>query len=131
MRTLVVLAIIAGLILGYGYYHAATHGWLHIDLMDTSVKPYAGNIRDAELRLLDGGGKLLANAKSDDKFGVVRLIHPRAGDCTAAEQNASSSSEAREEWQKCFQILSRCLVDWAPARLDLPTVKFAICTRPR
>jgi hypothetical protein len=39
MRVLLVLAIIAALILGYGYYHAATHGWLYITLTDTSVKP--------------------------------------------------------------------------------------------
>ena len=103
MRTLLALAVIAALILAYGYYHAATHGWLHITLMDTSVKPYGGNIRDAELRLLDSDGKLLANARTDQKFGVVRLIHPEAGDCSAAEQNAPTSPEARDQWQKCFQ----------------------------
>jgi hypothetical protein len=80
MRTLLALAIIAGIILGYGDYHAATHGWLYINLMDTSRKPYGENIRDAEIRLLDGNGKLLANAKSDHQYGVVRLIHPDAGD---------------------------------------------------
>jgi hypothetical protein len=52
MRTLLAIAIGAALVLGYGYYHAATHGWLYINLMDTSIKPYAGNIRDAEVRLL-------------------------------------------------------------------------------
>jgi len=126
MRTLFALVIIAGLILGYGYYHAATHGWLHITLLDTSVKPYGGNIRDAELRLLDGDGKLLANARTDQKFRVVRLIHPEAGDCSAAEQNAPTSPEARDQWQKCFQTLSTWLVDWA-GRIRSTDVKFANC----
>ncbi len=73
--------------------------------MDTSAKPHAANIRNAELRLLDSEGKLLASAKSDDKFGVVRLIHPEAGGCSAAEKNASSSPAARQQWAKLFSNL--------------------------
>ena len=56
MRTLLIMVIIAVLVLGYGYYHAATHGWLYINVMDTSAKPYAANIHNAELRLLDRDG---------------------------------------------------------------------------
>jgi hypothetical protein len=73
--------------------------------MDTSAKPHAANIRNAERRLLDSEGKLLASAKSDDKFGVVRLIHPEAGGCSAAEKNASSSPAARQQWAKLFSNL--------------------------
>lgn len=113
MRVLFVLGIIAALILGYGYYHAATHGWLYITLTDNSVKPYGGNVRDAELRL-------------DHKFGVVRLIHPEAGDCSEAEQSASVSPEARDQWQKCFQTLSTWLVDWA-GQIRSADIKFANC----
>ena len=126
MRILLSVVTIAALILGYGYHHAATHGWLYITLMDTSVKPYGGNVRDAELRLLDGEGKLLADAKSDHKFGVVRLIHPEAGYCAAAEQSASASPEARDQWQKCFKTLSTWLVSWA-GRIRSVDVKFANC----
>jgi hypothetical protein len=39
MRTLLALAISAALVLDYGYNHAATHGWLHVNLIDRSVKP--------------------------------------------------------------------------------------------
>jgi hypothetical protein len=126
MRTLLVIAIFAALILGYGYYNAATRGWLYISLMDTSVRPYGANLRDAELRLLDGNRKLLADAKSDHKFGVVRLIHPEAGDCSAAEHGASTSSEARDQWRKCFQTLSTWLVDWV-GHVRSADVKFAQC----
>lgn len=91
MRTLVIVAISAALVLGYGYYHAATHGWLYISLTDSSLKPSGGNIRNAQIRLLDGDGKLLADAISDDKIGVVRLIHPEAGDCSKEEANAAAS----------------------------------------
>jgi hypothetical protein len=126
MRALLIFVVVAALGLGYGYYQAATHGWLYIDLLDASVKPYAANIRNAELRLLDGNGKLLANAKSDGKFGVVRLIHPEVGDCAAVEQNASISSEAQKRWQNCFQTVSTWLVGWVD-EVRLADVKFAEC----
>ncbi|MGH7794446.1 MAG: hypothetical protein ACREQ2_06060 [Candidatus Binatia bacterium] len=126
MRTLLLLAFAAAIILGYGYYHAATHGWLYVSLLDTSVKPYSGNIRDAEIRLLDGDGQLLADAKSDHQYGVVRLIHPEAGDCSAVEASASSSPATRDQWQKCFETLSIWLMGWA-ARVRGADVKFADC----
>ncbi|MGH7794439.1 MAG: hypothetical protein ACREQ2_06025 [Candidatus Binatia bacterium] len=130
MRILLVLAIVAALVLGYGYYHAATHGWLYINLLDASVRPYAGNIRDAEIRLLDADGKLLADAKSDHQYGAVRLIHPEAGDCSSAEGNASSSPAARDQWQKCFETLSTWLIGWAD-RIRFADVRFAHCELKR
>ena len=33
MRILFVLVVVDGLVLGYGYYHAATHGALYISLI--------------------------------------------------------------------------------------------------
>ncbi len=130
MRTLLVLAIIIALVLGFGYYHAATHGWLYIDLVDTSQKSHSANLRDAEIRLLDGQGRFLANAKSDHKYGVVRLIHPEAGDCSVEERNASSSSSARDQWQKCFEALSTWLIGWV-RQVRIADVKFAGCDLKR
>jgi hypothetical protein len=127
MRVLLFVAIIAVFILGYGYYHAATHAWLHVTLLDVSVKPYGGTVRNAELRFLDAGGKLLATGRSDEKFGVVRVIHPTAGDCSTAGSNASVSPHARERGQKCFQTLSTWVIDWA-GEIRLADVKFAGCT---
>jgi hypothetical protein len=126
MRTLLALAIIAALVLGYGYYHATTHGWLYINLVDASVAPHAGNIRDATIRLLDGDGKLLADAKSDHQFAVARLIHPEAGDCSAEEGSSTASSAARDQWQTCFETLSTWLIHWA-GRVRFADVKFARC----
>src|SRR5919109_515904 len=113
-------------LLGYGYCHTATHGWLYISLIDTSRKPYGENIQDAEIRLFDGNGKLLANAKSDHQYGVVRLIHPGAGDCAAEERSTSSSSTAQDRWQKCFETLSTWLIGWA-GQIHFTDVKFAGC----
>ena len=130
MRTVLVLAIITALVLGYGYYHAVTHGWMNVNLVDASQKQYTGNIRDAEIRLLDGDGKLLANAKSDHQYGVVRLIHPEAGDCSAEERKASSSPAAQNNWQKCFGTLSTWLVRWA-GQVRFAEVKLANCDLKR
>jgi hypothetical protein len=126
MRIVLVLAIIVALVLGYGYYHAATHGRLHVNLIDRSVKPSSGNVRDADIRLLDSDGKLLATAKSGHQFGVVRLIHPDGGDCSAEECRASSSSAAREEWRKCFESLSTWLIRWAGG-IRFVDVRFGNC----
>jgi hypothetical protein len=126
MRTLLVLTIVAALVLAYGYYHAVTHGWLYVNLIDTSVKSYAGNIRNAEVLLLDADGKLLAHAKSDDQVGVVRLIHPQAGDCAVEERSASTSSTAGDRWQQCFETLSTWLIDWV-RRVRFADVKFGAC----
>jgi hypothetical protein len=126
MRTLLALASIAALVLGYGYYHAATHGWLYIHLMDTAVKPYAGNIRDGEPRLLDGNGNFLASAKSDKKFGVVRLIHPEIGDCAAEERRASTPLADGDRWRKCFETMSTWLVKWSD-QVRFADVTFAGC----
>ena len=126
MRILVVLAVIAVLVLGFGYYHASTHGWVYVNLVDTSPNPHSGNIYDADIRLLDGESKLLANARSDHPYGAVRLIHPEAGDCAAEEQGASSSLATRDRWQKCFQTLSTWLIDWVRL-VRFADVKFAGC----
>ena len=130
MRTVLVLAIIAALVLGYGYYHTVTHGWMNVNLVDASQKQDTGNIRDAEIRLLDGDGKLLANAKSDHQYGVVRLIHPEAGDCSAEERKASSSPAGQDNWQKCFGTLSTWLVRWA-GQVRFAEVKLANCDLKR
>jgi len=126
MRTLLVLAILAALVLGYGYYHAATHGTLYISLVDTSVKPYSGNVRDAAIRLLDENGKFLADAKSDHEYGVGRVIHPQIGDCTAAESSAPSTPAARDEWRECFETISTWVIGWAD-RVRTADIKFGHC----
>lgn len=130
MRIPLVLTILAVLVLGYGYYHATTHGWLYVNLIDSSGKSSSGNIRGAEIRLLDADGKLLANANSDDQVGVVRLIHPQAGDCAAEERSASTSAAAGDRWQQCFETLSIWLIDWA-RRIRYADLKFASCDLKR
>jgi len=126
MRLLLVLVVAAALVLGYGYYHAATHGALYISLVDSSVKPYSGNIRNAVVRLFDSDGKFLAEGKSDHRYGVIRLIHPEVGDCAAAEENATSSSTARDAWQQCFETISQWVVGWVD-RIRSADVKFETC----
>ena len=61
MRTLIIIVIIIGCILGYGYWHAYTHASFHIqlDFKDADgQKPRP--IPGAEIIFLDSEGKVLA-----------------------------------------------------------------------
>ena len=126
MRILLVLVGVAALVLGYGYYHAATHGALYISVLEGSVRPYSGNVRDAEIRLFDKDDRLLADARSDHRYGVVRVVHPEVGDCAAAEENALLSAQARNDWHECFERVSRWVIGWAD-RVRKANVKFGSC----
>jgi hypothetical protein len=104
---MLIIAIIIGYILGYGYWHSSTHASFYIQLDFKSVnseKPKT--IPKAEILFLDSEGRVLASGISDEQYNYVHLIHPEVGDCHEAEKLASSSKEARESWQECFEHLS-------------------------
>jgi hypothetical protein len=113
-RALIVIAILIGGILGYGYWHAHTHASFHVqlDFKDADgQKPRP--IPGAEIIFLDAEGSVLAKGISDAHYNYVHLIHPTAGDCHEIEKSAPSSKEARESWQECFEHLSTWIPDWA------------------
>lgn len=114
MRTMLIIAIIIGCILGYGYWHSSTHASFHIQINFKDVtngKPKT--IPKAELIFLDSEGRVLANGISDEQYNYVHLIHPEVGDCHEVEKLASSSKKARESWQECFEQLSTWIPKWA------------------
>ena len=112
MRTLLVIIFLVSLVLGYGYYHAATHGSLHVSLVELSQGRNYETIRSADLSFLDSQGNFLAKAKSDPLYGVIRLVHPRIGNCVAEERAASSSPAGPRAWQECFDAQSTWMVGW-------------------
>jgi hypothetical protein len=113
MRTMIgIFVLIAALILGYGYWQVSSHGWLYVSLYDMSRKDDYGRIKNARMVFVDSEGKVLAQGKSDDRYGVVHVAHPEEGYCTEREQNAPFSREARQAWQKCFDRQSTWLMDW-------------------
>jgi hypothetical protein len=114
MRTLPIIAVIIGCILGYGYWHSATHSSFHIDLYFKN--PETGKrepLPDTEVLFLDAAGPPLAEGRSDDQYSYVHLIHPVVGDCHDVESAATTSQEGRTAWQECFAELSTWTSEWA------------------
>jgi len=99
-------------ILAYGYWHVFAHGWLYVSVRDVSNKANNGRVFNAEILLLDSEKALLAEGKTDDRYGVVYISHPEAGYCVEHERQASFAKEAREAWHDCFAKFSRWLVEW-------------------
>lgn len=111
-KAIVITALLAGLILGYGYWHVSSHGWLYVSLYDVSQKDRYGSIKNAELVFRSSDGTVLAQGQTDDRYGVVHVSHSEEGYCTERAQNAPFSKEARQAWQECFEKQSAWLMDW-------------------
>ena len=106
--------ILVGSILGYGYWHAATHASFYIRLTVTDGnKGKPKPLPKAEITFFDSEGSVLANGISDEHYNYVHLIHPEVGDCHEIEKLAPFSKEARESWQECFEQLSSWISQWA------------------
>jgi hypothetical protein len=83
VRVLVIIIGLAAGVLGYGYWHSASHATLSIFLTDTSRKERDGRVLNAEIVLLDASSRPIARGKTDDKLGIVLLRHPVSGYCGA------------------------------------------------
>lgn len=124
MRKILIILIIIGCVLGYGYWHSYTHASFYVQLVSRAndkVKPIT--IPKAEIQFLDEEGKVLADGISDEQYNYVHLIHPEAGDCYEVEKSASSSKKARESWRECFESLSTWIPKWVGKvrQIDLRT----------
>jgi len=112
-KILVLMTLLFILILGYGYWHVSTFGWLYIslyDISDTNRKYQL--IRDAKIVILDSNGNMLAEGKSDSRHGVVYLSHPEVGYCVEEESLASFSKDNRQNWYDCHEKQSKWIVKW-------------------
>jgi len=99
------------LLLAYGYWHVSTHGWLHLSIRDVSEKQY-NLVKDVRIALRDSEGMLLAEGRSDSKYGVVYLNHPETGYCVEEEARAVFSSDARQAWYDCYEKQATWVVKW-------------------
>lgn len=114
LKFLKVIVVIVALVLGYGYWHATTHGWVNISLYDSSNKDDYGRLYQTEITLRDVNGAFLAEGKSDDTYGIIRLSHPEVGDCASEEKATIYDKEARSAWQTCFARHATWVMKWAP-----------------
>lgn len=130
-RSVALVAVGAGAliaaVLARGYWHAATHAVLDVEINDVSLRTDRqayGPVRAAGLTFRDAGGTVLATGRIDD--GVLAIAHPTIGDCRREERAASSSRDAMAAWDRCFATKSRWLTTWAK-RLRYASVSVGEC----
>ncbi len=104
--------LFCAVILGYGYWHAQTHGVLNVSIYDFSDEQAFVLLKEAEIVLMDKHGSKLAAGKSDSRFGTVYLSHPETGSCYEAEHQATRSNEGLNTWQICFRQHSAWIMQW-------------------
>ena len=112
MRIVLLILIFITIILGYGYWHASTHGALNISMYDVSDKKNFALLKDTDIVLRDDIGTVLATGRSDSRYGTVYLSHPVTGSCYEAEHNATHSNKGLNAWQICFRQHSAWLMKW-------------------
>ena len=104
--------LLGGIVLVYGYWHAATHGSLNIALYDVSDKESYALLKNLKISLHDNAGKVLATGQSEPRYGTVYLSHPVTGSCYEEEHQAMQSSTGMNTWQICFRQHSTWLMEW-------------------
>lgn len=114
MKALVALALVAGAVLGYGYWHSSTHAWFHIQVeFDDGRDGRVPGQTAVEVQLRDASGELLAKGVLNDQFDFVELIHPEAGNCHTLEASGLSTAADRTAWQQCAAQLATWIPRWA------------------
>ncbi len=113
-RVLGFVALLAVAVLGYGYWHAATHASFYISVDGLTRPAEQGQYGPvATVALHNAAGEVLARGVVDEKYNYVRLLHPDVGDCHAIESAATTSPQGRTAWQACFARLSTWIPTWA------------------
>ncbi len=114
-KAFLLLGALTVVALGWGYWHASSHAALDVSFYDVSLKndrQAYGRVLSADLVFTDATGAILANGRADKPLGIVSIYHPKIGDCSREEREASLNREAMVAWQQCFRTKSRWFVTW-------------------
>jgi hypothetical protein len=111
--TLLGIAALAAVVLGYGWWQAHTHAdvWLQVkDHAGRSQRELWTNAVDARVVMRDAAGGVLAEATLEPPHGLPRWTGPTgaAVDCRAAEAQGGPA------WQDCWKRQARWMAQWAP-----------------
>ena len=98
----------------------------HIDLSDLSDARQRKPVFNADLIFRDAAGQLLAEGKSDNRYGIVRFNHPQFGSCESEEAAAMTSTAGRRLWDLCIAAMFRWQAEWAP-KVGAMDIRFADC----
>lgn len=102
---------------------------MNVALYDVSLKTDRqayGRVLSADLTFFNAAGAILAQGEIREPYGVVSISHPEVGDCSRYERQAATDSGARQEWQRCFEALSRWQMQWV-REVRYATVSFGKC----
>lgn len=94
-------------LIGYGYFHALTHGSFFLVL-----KSEKGILKSIPIEFLDAHEKLLAKGRTDDTYGIVSVENPVRGYCNPAESRLVYSVEESQRWRECFEEESKWVITW-------------------
>jgi hypothetical protein len=117
-------------ILLYGYWFSRTHGAAIISVVDVSDPNHVHDLKPVHLALLDDAGRTLAEADTLPADGPIYLTGPSRYACHEIELRAPFSTDARTQWDECFERQSR----WVPAwirHVRFATVSTGSCTIDR
>jgi len=113
---------IAATVLGYGYWHAATHATLDVYLAQKMPSTAQNPPLNGQLEFLDETGALLARATTDAKHGVVWIAHPVRGPC--------GPDLAQRAYLDCFKAQSVWIPGWVQ-RIRYANVTSGRCSTNR
>ncbi|MSO22731.1 MAG: hypothetical protein EXQ58_05640 [Acidobacteria bacterium] len=102
---------------------------MNLSLYDVSLKTDRqayGRVLSADFIFFNAAGAILAQGEIREPHGVVSISHPEVGDCGCYERQAASDSGARQEWQRCFEALSRWQIQWV-SQVRCAAVSFGKC----
>jgi len=106
------LGVVAALVLVRGYLFASTHGALSVYVLDASSAAARQATAPLELTFLDSSGVVLARTAADQPSNVIYPTFPVVYACHGVELRAAVSTEARREWDRCFERQSRWIPTW-------------------
>jgi len=121
-----VLAFACVAILAYGYWRAWSRANVSINVVAVSSGGTSEPIFNAELVMRDMARNVLAEGKTDARYGFVRFIHPQFGSCEEEEKSATVSADGRARWSTCIGEKFRWQAGWAP-RVGLLDIRFWHC----
>jgi hypothetical protein len=103
--SIVALPVIA--VVGWGYWRVSSYGYVYVSLNDVALSTSflaSQPVRSADLVFKDAAGRVLANARAEDR--IVWLIHPRLGDCRG------EAAKGQAAWHACFEETSSWVMTW-------------------
>jgi hypothetical protein len=121
-----VLAFACVAILAYGYWRAWSRAHVYVNLVAVASDGKSEPVFNAELIMRDLARNVLAEGKSDARFGIVRFVHPQLGSCEEEENSAATSAEWRARWDNCIGEKFRWQAGWAP-RVGLVDIRSGHC----